>query len=217
MTNYDKNFVGVKSVYNSDYISDTLGETLEKNQKKQLRIAETEKYPHVTFFFNGGKEQPFKNEKRILCPSPKVATYDMKPEMSAFEIRDKTIKELNSKIYDFICLNFANPDMVGHTGNIKAAVKACETVDKCCKDIVNTALQNNYSIVVISDHGNCDVMMNQDGTSNTAHTKNPVPIIIVDADVKSIENGILGDVAPTILDLMLINKPKLMTQKSLIK
>ena len=137
--------------------------------------------------------------------------------MSAFEIRDKTIKELNSKIYDFICLNFANPDMVGHTGNIKAAVKACETVDKCCKDIVNTALQNNYSIVVISDHGNCDVMMNQDGTSNTAHTKNLVPIIIVDADVKSVENGILGDVAPTILDLMLINKPKLMTQKSLIK
>ena len=217
MTNYDKNFVGVKSVYNSDYILDTLGETLEKNNKKQLRIAETEKYPHVTFFFNGGKEQPFKNEKRILCPSPKVATYDMKPEMSAFEIRNKTIKELNSKIYDFICLNFANPDMVGHTGNIKAAVKACETVDECCKDIINTALQNNYSIVVISDHGNCDVMKNQDGTPNTAHTKNLVPIIVVDDDVKSVENGILGDIAPTILDLMLIDKPKLMTQKSLIK
>ncbi len=217
MTKYDDSFTGINSVYESPNIKDTLGEILQKNNKKQLRIAETEKYPHVTFFFNGGKEKPYENERRILCPSPKVATYDKKPEMSAFEIRDCTIAELKTNFNDFICINFANPDMVGHTGNMKAAIKACETVDKCCSDIIKVAIENNYSVVVISDHGNCDVMKNDDGTPNTAHTKNLVPIIIIDKEVKSVKKGILSDVAPTILDLMSINKPKLMTQKSLIK
>jgi 2,3-bisphosphoglycerate-independent phosphoglycerate mutase len=216
LTNYDDSFTGVHVVYDKDNIEETLGEVLAENGKKQIRIAETEKYPHVTFFFNGGREIPFDGEERILCPSPKVATYDMKPEMSAYEIRDAIIPELNKGEVDFVCLNFANPDMVGHTGDMKAAIKACETVDKCAEDVINAGLQNGYSTIVIADHGNCDTMINPDGTPNTAHTTNPVPLILVDKDIKQINDGVLGDIAPTILKLMGIPKPALMTQRALI-
>ena len=216
LTNYDDSFTGVHVVYDKDNIEETLGEVLAENGKKQIRIAETEKYPHVTFFFNGGREIPFDGEERILCPSPKVATYDMKPEMSAYEIRDAIIPELNKGEVDFVCLNFANPDMVGHTGDMKAAIKACETVDKCAEDVINAGLQNGYSTIVIADHGNCDTMINPDGTPNTAHTTNPVPLILVDKDIKQINDGVLGDIAPTILKLMGIPKPALMTQHALI-
>ena len=216
LTNYDDSFTGVHVVYDKDNIEETLGEVLAENGKKQIRIAETEKYPHVTFFFNGGREIPFDGEERILCPSPKVATYDMKPEMSAYEIRDAIIPELNKGEVDFVCLNFANPDMVGHTGDMKAAIKACETVDKCAEAVINAGLQNGYSTIVIADHGNCDTMINPDGTPNTAHTTNPVPLILVDKDIKQINDGVLGDIAPTILKLMGIPKPALMTQHPLI-
>ena len=184
--------------------------------EKILRIAETEKYPHVTFFFNGGRENPFQGEERILCPSPKVATYDLKPEMSAYEIRDSTIAKIESDTPDFLCLNFANPDMVGHTGSMEAAIKSCEATDKCVTDIIEAAKQHNYTAIVIADHGNCEKMINEDGSPNTAHTTNPVPIIIVDEDIKSVKNGILGDIAPTILKLMGIPKPDAMTQNALI-
>tara|TARA_R100001369_G_scaffold92166_1_gene135801 strand:- start:281 stop:1795 length:1515 start_codon:yes stop_codon:yes gene_type:complete len=216
LTNYDESFKNVAVVYNKANIKETLGEVLEQNNKTQIRIAETEKYPHVTFFFSGGREKPFKDEKRILCPSPKVATYDLQPEMSAYEIRDKIIPEINSKSADFICLNFANPDMVGHTGVFEAAIKACETVDSCSKSIVEAALNNGYSTIVLADHGNSETMRNPDGSPNTAHTTNPVPIIIVDNDIKNVKEGILGDIAPTILKLMGITKPESMTQDSLI-
>jgi 2,3-bisphosphoglycerate-independent phosphoglycerate mutase len=216
MTNYDKSFKDVNVIYNSENLKDTLGEILENNNKTQIRIAETEKYPHVTFFFNGGREKPFKNENRILCPSPKVATYDLKPEMSAIEVKDIIIKEIKKSNTDFICLNFANPDMVGHTGNISAAIKACEVIDTCSEEIIKNAMENNYSIIVIADHGNCDIMKNQDGSPNTAHTTNMVPIIVVDKQINKVFDGILGDIAPTILDLMNIKKPALMTGKSLI-
>ena len=216
LTNYDESFKNVAVVYNKANIKETLGEVLEQNNKTQIRIAETEKYPHVTFFFSGGREKPFKGEKRILCPSPKVATYDLQPEMSAYEIRDKIIPEINSKSADFICLNFANPDMVGHTGVFEAAIKACETVDSCSKSIVEAALNNGYSTIVLADHGNSETMRNPDGSPNTAHTTNPVPIIIVDNDIKNVKEGILGDIAPTILKLMGITKPESMTQDSLI-
>jgi 2,3-bisphosphoglycerate-independent phosphoglycerate mutase len=216
MTNYDETFNNVHVIYQKDNITHTLGEVLANAGKKQIRIAETEKYPHVTFFFNGGREEPFIGEKRILCPSPKVATYDLKPEMSAFEIRDAIIPELEKQEANFICLNFANPDMVGHTGDFDAAVKACETVDVCTKDIVTSAQKNNYSVIIIADHGNCDTMINPDGSPNTAHTTNPVPIVLVDNDIKNIKNGILGDIAPTVLKLMGVAKPKAMTQNALI-
>jgi 2,3-bisphosphoglycerate-independent phosphoglycerate mutase len=216
LTNYDDSFVGVHVVYDKDNIEETLGEILAKKGKKQIRIAETEKYPHVTFFFNGGREIPFEGEERILCPSPKVATYDLKPEMSAYEIRDAIIPELNKGEVDFVCLNFANPDMVGHTGDMNAAIKACETVDECAQAVINAGLKNGYSTLVIADHGNCDTMINPDGTPNTAHTTNPVPLILVDKDIKHINDGVLGDIAPTILELMGIPKPALMTQHSLI-
>ena len=216
MTNYDKSFKDVNVIYNSENLKDTLGEILENNNKTQIRIAETEKYPHVTYFFNGGREKPFKNENRILCPSPKVATYDLKPEMSAIEVKDSIIKEIKKSNTDFICLNFANPDMVGHTGNISAAIKACEVIDTCSEEIIKNATENNYSIIVIADHGNCDIMKNQDGSPNTAHTTNMVPIIVVDKQINKVFDGILGDIAPTILDLMNIKKPALMTGKSLI-
>ena len=216
MTNYDKSFKDVNVIYNSENLKDTLGEILENNNKTQIRIAETEKYPHVTYFFNGGREKPFKNENRILCPSPKVATYDLKPEMSAIEVKDSIIKEIKKSNTDFICLNFANPDMVGHTGNISAAIKACEVIDTCSEEIIKNAMENNYSIIVIADHGNCDIMKNQDGSPNTAHTTNMVPIIVVDKQINKVFDGILGDIAPTILDLMNIKKPALMTGKSLI-
>ncbi len=216
LTNYDDSFEKVHVVYDKENIRETLGEVLEKSGKKQIRIAETEKYPHVTFFFNGGREIPFEGEQRILCPSPKVATYDLKPEMSAYEIRDAIIPELEKQEVDFVCLNFANPDMVGHTGDMKAAVKACETVDNCAKSVITAAIENGYSTLVIADHGNCDTMINPDGSPNTAHTTNPVPLILVDKDIKEIKDGILGDIAPTILHLMGIDQPKEMTCHSLI-
>ena len=216
MTNYDESFKNIKVIYNSDNLVDTLGEVLAKAHKKQIRIAETEKYPHVTFFFSGGRETKFEGEKRILIPSPKVATYDLKPEMSAYEIKDAIMPQLDKKEVDFVCLNFANGDMVGHTGVMKAAIKACEAVDKCVEDVVSSALKNNYTTIIIADHGNCETMINPDGTPNTAHTTNPVPIVLVDNDIKHINDGILADIAPTILKLMGINQPKLMTQHSLI-
>ena len=208
MTNYDQTFKGIHVIYNNDNIENTLGEVLESAGKQQIRIAETEKYPHVTFFFSGGREKEFNGEKRLLCPSPKVATYDLQPEMSAYEIKDAIIPELQKGEVDFVCLNFANGDMVGHTGVFEAAVKACETVDICTKEILTTALENNYTTLLIADHGNCETMMNPDGTPHTAHTTNPVPIILIDKDLKSIKNGILGDIAPTILDIMGVENQK---------
>jgi 2,3-bisphosphoglycerate-independent phosphoglycerate mutase len=216
LTNYDKTFKDIKVVYNSENIENTLGEVLENANKKQIRIAETEKYPHVTFFFSGGREKEFTGEKRLLCPSPKVATYDLKPEMSAYEIRDAIVPELEKKEVDFVCLNFANGDMVGHTGVFDAAVKACETVDKCTKEVISTGLQNGYTTLLIADHGNCETMMNPDGSPHTAHTTNPVPMILIDKKMQSINNGVLGDIAPTILELMGIEQPKEMTRKSLL-
>ena len=216
LTNYDKTFKNVKVVFEKDNLQDTLGETLSKAGKTQIRIAETEKYPHVTFFFNGGREVPFEGEERLLCPSPKVATYDLQPEMSAFDIRDSIIPKINEAKADFICLNFANPDMVGHTGDINAAIKACETVDQCAGEIITAALEQEYSIIVIADHGNCETMVNADGSPNTAHTTNPVPLILVENEPTPISKGVLGDIAPTILKLMQISIPEAMTGKALI-
>jgi len=216
ITNYDESFKGIKVIYNTDNLVDTLGEVLEKAGKKQIRIAETEKYPHVTFFFSGGREQEFEGEKRLLCPSPKVATYDLQPEMSAFEIRDAIIPELKKGDVDFVCLNFANGDMVGHTGVMEAAIKACETVDECVKGVITAATENDYTTIVIADHGNCETMINPDGTPNTAHTTNPVPFIMVDKNITKIEDGVLGDIAPTILKLMGVAQPEAMTRHSLV-
>ncbi|MGA0895805.1 MAG: 2,3-bisphosphoglycerate-independent phosphoglycerate mutase [Flavobacteriaceae bacterium] len=216
LTNYDDSFQNIKVVFDKDNLSDTLGEILSKAGKTQVRIAETEKYPHVTFFFNGGRETPFEGEDRILCPSPKVATYDLQPEMSAFEIRDAIVEKITTDVPDFICLNFANPDMVGHTGVFDAAVRACEVVDQCTETVVQSALKKDYAIIIIADHGNCETMINPDGSPNTAHTTNPVPILLVDSEKKKIKNGVLGDVAPTILDLMEVTQPKAMTQNSLL-
>ncbi len=216
LTNYDDSFNGIKVIYNKENVQNTLGELLEKNNKTQIRIAETEKYAHVTFFFSGGREEPFRGEKRILCSSPKVATYDLQPKMSAFDVRDKILPELENQSADFICLNFANGDMVGHTGILEAAIKACESVDVCVKSIVKTALKNNYTTILLADHGNCEMMINPDGSPNTAHTTNPVPVILIDNDISEINNGILGDISPTILQLMGIEKPDIMTQNSII-
>ncbi|SDX19787.1 phosphoglycerate mutase [Aequorivita viscosa] len=216
LTNYDDSFENIHVVYKKDNLNNTLGEVLERNGKKQIRIAETEKYPHVTFFFSGGREIPFEGEKRILCPSPAVATYDLKPEMSAYDLRDMILPEIDNKTSDFICLNFANPDMVGHTGVFEAAVKACETVDSCTKSVVEKALENGYTTIIIADHGNSESMINPDGSPNTAHTTNPVPIIIVDDEIEYVQNGILGDIAPTILHIMGIEKPEIMDRNSLV-
>jgi 2,3-bisphosphoglycerate-independent phosphoglycerate mutase len=216
MTNYDETYQNVHVIYDKDNITETLGEVLEKAGKTQIRIAETEKYPHVTFFFSGGREEPFKGETRILKNSPKVATYDLQPEMSAFELKDALVTELKKGAVDFVCLNFANGDMVGHTGVMEAAIKACEAVDVCVKEVVETALENNYTTIIIADHGNCETMINPDGSPNTAHTTNPVPIILVDKDLKNINNGVLGDIAPTVLELMGIEQPEIMTCKSLL-
>jgi 2,3-bisphosphoglycerate-independent phosphoglycerate mutase len=216
MTNYDDTFNNIYRIFDKDNITETLGEVLEKHNKKQIRIAETEKYPHVTFFFSGGREQPFEGETRILRDSPKVATYDLQPEMSAFELKDALIPELKKGEVDFVCLNFANGDMVGHTGIMEAAIKACEAVDKCVQEVVETALENGYTTIIIADHGNCETMINPDGSPNTAHTTNPVPIIMVDNKQIPIQNGVLGDIAPTILDLMGIEKPDAMTRHSLL-
>lgn len=218
LTNYDDSFKDVKLIFNKDNLEQTLGEVVSKNGKKQIRIAETEKYPHVTFFFSGGREEPFPGESRLLCPSPKVATYDLAPEMSANDIKDKIIPELEKKEPDFICLNFANPDMVGHTGVFEAAVKACETVDYCAQQVTEAALRNGYSTIIIADHGNADMMINEDGTPNTAHTTNLVPCILVDDTYKGkLKNGKLGDLAPTILTLMGIAIPTQMTGDILLE
>lgn len=218
LTNYDDTFKDVKTIFDKDNLAKTLGEVVSEAGKKQIRIAETEKYPHVTFFFSGGREEQFPGESRILCPSPKVATYDLKPEMSAHDIKDKIIPELEKKEADFICLNFANPDMVGHTGVFEAAVKACETVDFCAQKVTEAALKNGYSTIIIADHGNADLMINDDGTPNTAHTTNLVPCILVDDNYTGkLKNGKLGDLAPTILTLMGVPIPAQMTGDVLLE
>lgn len=216
LTNYNDEYKNVNVIFNKENLSETLGEVLEKHNKKQIRIAETEKYPHVTFFFSGGREEPFDGEQRILRNSPKVATYDLKPEMSAYELKDALIPELNKGEVDFVCLNFANGDMVGHTGVMEAAIKACEAVDECVKEVVTAALDNDYTTLLIADHGNCETMINPDGSPNTAHTTNPVPIILIDKDLKEIKDGILGDLAPTILKLIGVEQPEAMTQHPLV-
>jgi 2,3-bisphosphoglycerate-independent phosphoglycerate mutase len=216
MTNYDDSFKGMHIVFNKDNITDTLGEILSKAGKKQIRIAETEKYPHVTFFFSGGQEAPFDGESRILRNSPKVATYDLKPEMSAYELTDALVEDLKKQEADFVCLNFANGDMVGHTGIMEAAIKACEAVDICVKNVIETGLANGYSTILIADHGNCETMINPDGSPNTAHTTNPVPIILIDPELKQIHDGVLGDVAPTILKIIGVEQPASMTCTSLV-
>ena len=216
MTKYDDRFKNVNVIFKKSNIKATLGEVLEYEGRNQIRIAETEKYPHVTFFFSGGREEPFKGEKRIMCNSPKVATYDLQPEMSAFEIKDKILPEIEKESADFICLNFANPDMVGHTGDFDAAIKACETVDTCAKEVAEKAFDKGYSVIIIADHGNSEVMKNPDGSPNTAHTTNPVPLILMDKEVKQIKDGKLGNIAPTVLKLMGIAQPDLMTEDPLI-
>ena len=216
ITNYSDEFKGVHVIFNKDNIKETLGEVLAKNNKKQIRIAETEKYPHVTFFFSGGQEEPFEGESRILKNSPKVATYDLQPEMSAYELRDALVLELKKGEADFVCLNFANGDMVGHTGIMSAAIKACEAVDICVKDVITTGLENGYTTILIADHGNCETMMNADGSPHTAHTTNPVPVILIDNELKHINDGVLADIAPTILKLMGVPQPDVMTQKPLV-
>ncbi|MHA6248524.1 2,3-bisphosphoglycerate-independent phosphoglycerate mutase [Pontibacter sp. CAU 1760] len=217
MTNYDESFLNVTSIFEKDNLNNTLGEVLANAGKKQIRIAETEKYPHVTFFFSGGRETAFDGESRLLCPSPKVATYDLQPEMSAYDIRDAIVPELKKKSADFICLNFANPDMVGHTGVFEAAVRACEIVDECAADVIGAALESDYDVIVIADHGNADMMINPDGTPNTAHTTNLVPCILVSNDFKgTLHEGKLGDLAPTILQRMGVAQPADMDGTSLI-
>ena len=194
----------------------TLGEVLSNKNKKQLRIAETEKHPHVTYFFSGGRENEFDGEYRIVVNSPKVATYDLQPEMSAEQVASSAVDFLNQNTPDFLCLNFANPDMVGHTGVQKAIIKACETVDNCLERLVNCLIELDYSIIIIADHGNADKMKNKDGSAHTAHTVNMVPVIVLDQNIKVVENGKLADIAPSILKLMDIDKPKEMTGVSLI-
>jgi len=217
-TKYDATFQNVDVVFEKEDIRETLGETLSKFGKKQIRIAETEKYPHVTFFFNGGKEKPFKGEKRILCPSPKVATYDLKPEMSAYDIRDQILPEIKKNEADFICLNFANPDMVGHTGVWEAAIKACEVVIECLEAVIECAMNFGYDAIILADHGNVDKMMNEDGSPHTAHTTSLVPCIFVSKNdhFKLKKLGKLGDIAPTILKILNLPIPKSMTGEVLI-
>jgi 2,3-bisphosphoglycerate-independent phosphoglycerate mutase len=217
MTQFDQNFQNVNVVFDNDDLRNTIGEVLQQHGLKQIRIAETEKYPHVTFFFSGGREIPFEGERRIMIPSPKVATYDLKPEMSAFELTDALVPEIMNKSADFICLNYANADMVGHTGVWEAAIKAVETVDKCVEKVVNAALANDYAIFLTADHGNSDYMINEDGSPNTAHTLNPVPFFIIDREWKGkVKPGKLGDLAPTMLTMMNLPIPKEMTGDILI-
>jgi 2,3-bisphosphoglycerate-independent phosphoglycerate mutase len=216
MTPYDETFKNVKVLFDKEDLTQTLGEVLQEAGKNQIRIAETEKYPHVTFFFSGGREREFTNEKRLLVPSPKVATYDLQPEMSAEGIRDAIIPELKSRWADFIVLNFANTDMVGHTGVFSAVVKAAETADSCTKDVVETGIANGYSFIIIADHGNADYMINDDGSPNTAHTTNLVPCIIIDKDVKQVKDGKLGDIAPTILKILCVAIPEKMNGNVLV-
>ncbi|HNU89352.1 MAG TPA: 2,3-bisphosphoglycerate-independent phosphoglycerate mutase, partial [Ferruginibacter sp.] len=217
MTQYDHTFKNVHVVFENDDLRNTLGEILEQNNKTQIRIAETEKYPHVSFFFSGGREVPFKGEKRIMVPSPKVATYDLQPEMSAYEVTDAIVKEINDKSADFICLNYANADMVGHTGVWNAIIKAVETVDACVEKVVTASLQNGYTVFLTADHGNADYAINEDGTPNTAHTLNLVPFFIIDKTWNGkIKPGKLGDIAPTILQIMNLPVPEVMTGEILI-
>lgn len=218
LTNYDKTFHNVKVVYDENIITHTMGQILEENNRTQIRIAETEKYPHVTFFFSGGREEEFKGERRILCPSPKdVPTYDFKPEMSAYDITNAIVPELEKESADFICLNFANTDMVGHTGVFQAAVQAAETVDKCIEKVATTAYNHGYAVFILADHGNSDVMVNPDGSPNTQHSTNLVPFIVMDKDhTWNVKDGKLGDVAPTILKVMGVNVPEEMTGDILV-
>jgi 2,3-bisphosphoglycerate-independent phosphoglycerate mutase len=217
MTQYDHSFKNVHVVFENDDLTNTLGDIVAQNGLKQIRIAETEKYPHVTFFFSGGREKPFEGEKRIMAPSPKVATYDLKPEMSAYELTDSILPEIENKTASFICLNYANTDMVGHTGVFSAAIKAAETVDSCVEKVVSTALANGYTVFLTADHGNADYMVNEDGTPNTAHTLNLVPFFIIDKEWRGeIKPGKLGDLAPTILTMMQLPVPKEMTGDILI-
>lgn len=215
MTRYDDTFRNVSVVFDKDNVSETLGEVLARNGKKQIRIAETEKYAHVTFFFSGGREEAFDFETRIMIPSPKVATYDLQPEMSAYLVRDAIVEALQKAEADFICLNFANGDMVGHTGVWEAILKAVEAVDRCVGDVVDAAKKGGYHVLIIADHGNADFAINPDGSPNTAHSLNPVPCVLVSEAYHKIESGILADVAPTILDIMGIEKPAAMTGRSL--
>ncbi|WES98592.1 2,3-bisphosphoglycerate-independent phosphoglycerate mutase [Chryseobacterium arthrosphaerae] len=218
LTNYDKTFQNVQVVFDENVLTETMGEVLEKNGKTQIRIAETEKYPHVTFFFSGGRELEFNGERRLLCPSPKdVPTYDLKPEMSAYDITNAIVPELEQGTADFVCLNFANTDMVGHTGVFEAAVKAAETVDKCIEKVATAAYENGYAVFILADHGNSDVMINADGTPNTQHSTNLVPFIVMDKDHEwTLKPGKLGDVAPTILKVMGIERPNAMTGDILV-
>ena len=216
MTTYDENFKGIKVLFDKQNVNNTLGEVIAENKLNQIRIAETEKYAHVTFFFNGGREDEFQNEVRILIPSPKIATYDLKPEMSAFEVKEAIVPELNKGDVDFVCLNFANGDMVGHTGMYQAIWDAVEAVDKCVGEVTQAAVDNGYAVMIIADHGNADYAVNDDETPNTAHSLNPVPCILVDKYYKTIKDGILADVAPTLLTIMNLDIPKEMTGKVLI-
>ncbi len=217
MTQYDEKYKNIQVVFENDNLENTLGEVVSKSGLTQLRIAETEKYPHVTFFFNGGREQEFDGESRLMVHSPKVATYDLQPEMSAFEVRDKLTEKLKNETPDFFCLNFANPDMVGHTGVFDAILKAVETVDACLGALVEVAQNLGYELFIIADHGNADFAINPDGSPNTAHSLNPVPVIYVTENHQvSLRNGILADVAPTILQIMALEKPSIMTGQSLI-
>lgn len=217
MTNYDKTFKGVETIFEKDNLNMTLGEVLSNEKKTQVRIAETEKYPHVTFFFSGGRELEFKGERRLLVNSPKVATYDLQPEMSAPEVTDQIVNDIITKGPNFICLNFANPDMVGHTGDYKAIQKAVETVDLCLREVVETGTSKGYEFIIIADHGNADYAINSDGSPNTAHSLNPVPVIYVtDKKEARINSGILADVAPTVLSILNIEQPSEMTGSSLV-
>jgi 2,3-bisphosphoglycerate-independent phosphoglycerate mutase len=216
MTRYDESFKNINVVYEKDNLFNTIGEVISSKGLKQLRIAETEKYAHVTFFFSGGREDVFENESRILIPSPKVATYDLKPEMSAIEVKDALVNEINKNIHDFIVVNFANGDMVGHTGVKKAIIKAAETVDFCVGEVVDNAIKNDYAVMIIADHGNADNAINPDGSPNTAHSLNPVPCILINTNYNKINNGILADVAPTLLKIMEIEIPYEMTGKILV-
>ena len=219
MSMYDHSWTNIGVLFEKDDLSKTLGEILEANNLKQIRIAETEKYPHVTFFFSGGREKEFEGEKRIMIPSPKVATYDLQPEMSAYIVKDAIVAELNKKETDFICLNFANADMVGHTGIFSAAIKACEAVDTCVGEVVDAALNNNYDVILTADHGNSDNEINEDGTPNTQHSTNPVPVFYISNENRftSIKDGKLGDIAPTLLNIMGLNIPPEMSGEILVR
>ncbi|HSR37831.1 MAG TPA: 2,3-bisphosphoglycerate-independent phosphoglycerate mutase, partial [Phnomibacter sp.] len=217
MTEYDKSWTGVNVVFETDNLNNTLGEIIAANGLKQIRIAETEKYPHVTFFFSGGREKEFEGEKRIIVQSPKVATYDLQPEMSANEVTATLLPEIASEEYAFICLNYANADMVGHTGVWEAAIKAAETVDNCVRQVVTTALEHGYTIFLTADHGNSDYLVNADGSPNTAHTLNPVPLFVISKQWKgSVKPGKLGDIAPSILTVMGLPIPNEMTGEVLV-